>query len=169
MPQYEGKRYMVKPECPPRLKGSSLSTDDAIILLLSATGPSGRRNEAVVGLTRLNKELFLLQEEGGVKLGITFEPKYYGPYSAEISESAQRLKDGLFISVAMYDTQYSNAVEIYSLTPRGIIRATRLYDRLESQDKNAFNLIKSKYNGKNLENLLDYVHTKYPQYRLTVS
>jgi hypothetical protein len=147
------------------LQDKTLTAEDAILLLLAANG-SGK-SDSIVGLTRLNKELFLLEKEGAVKVGVQFEPKYYGPYSREISEAVERLRQGLFVSVAVLETYYSTSVEIYSLTPRGRIRAGRLYETLSPRVKEAVNMIKSKYNTRKLESLLDYVHTTYPQYRLT--
>lgn len=56
----------------------------------------GAGDESVAGITRLQKYLFLLEREYGVKTsgaGINFEPYRFGPYAPEIYDDIQYLQN----------------------------------------------------------------------------
>jgi len=78
------------------VKGTVESGLDLILLLLYAKGSTGTLKEEIPDTTRLIKLLFLLVKEGGfAKIGkeLRFEPKDYGPWSGDVFDAIEALKE----------------------------------------------------------------------------
>lgn len=166
------------------------SAADLLLLLLYAKGSTGEYNEVIPGITRLEKLMYLLLKEGGfeeiLKNDIHFEAYDFGPYSSEVYDllEAFREMDIVNIRTERYDTfrevidellyreledqpiiSKGRVMEVYSLThDNGIKLIEALKEkRITEEDIRIVERIKSKYNGLNLDDLLRYVYTKYPE------
>lgn len=92
-----------------------MSTSDAtqaisrrdLVLLLLGTPTSGDSGQGVGGITRLQKLLFLLEKEGGLKPsgdGFEFAPYKAGPYSARLYDDLEFLENLGLISRRLSDS-----------------------------------------------------------------
>lgn len=164
------------------------SAVELMILLLYAQGHSGEINEPVKGITRFEKLMFLLLKEGGFEpvlaQELAFKPYDFGPYSGEIYDLLESLKQMGLVQVReeqpetlkeIIDGYYASAesdlglpgkkvMEIYSLEPvRGGKVAERLLaERTTPVELETIERIKSTYNRMSLDELLKYVYLKYP-------
>lgn len=165
------------------------SAADLIVLLLYAQGPTGKVNEEVKGITRMEKLMYLLLKEGGFEESlsgeVSFEPYDFGPYSAEIYNVIEGLEvmriirvreekissykdilDGLYAEAEGQDViVFEKVMKVYSLTEdRGLRIAEELLKRRVTEEElRRTQVIKAKYNALDLEDLLRYVYTKYPE------
>lgn len=127
--------------------------------------------EEVKGNTRLEKLLFLLKNEFNLDLEPFYEFKPYklGPFSADILRDAVDLdRAGLIkISEEIYEPHEPSGEWIigkrYELTFVGKEVAKAIYDKLPSEIKNAFLLLK-RFNEMPLKKLIEYVYKKYKHY-----
>ncbi len=158
-----------------------------IILLLYSKGSTGKQNEAVRGITRMEKLMYLLLKEGGfndiLSKEVNFEPYDFGPYSPEIYDLLEGLKEMDIVEVReerisnirdIIDIYYAeaqgqieettgNVMEIYSLNvERGFKVAEMLQERARPEELKEIEDIKAKYNAMKLDDLLKYVYTTYP-------
>lgn len=172
----------------------SISVDsgtDVILALLYAAGRSERANERISGMTRLEKLLFLLKEEGGfgdiISRDFEFQTYHYGPYSAEVYDVVEMLKDAGLVETRPRKITYyaevsdadevirdpsepetnqvlkTNIVEDYRLTTEGQTVGKALFRRLSERQREHIERIKSHYNSMTLEDLLRYVYKRYPE------
>lgn len=164
------------------------SAADLMVLLLYARGCTGKLNEEIRGITRLEKLMYLLLKEGGfekiLSQEIAFEAYDFGPYSAEVydlieslsmmgivtirEEKISNIKDIIDIYYAEAEGQIEETtriMEIYSLTEdRGFKIAKKLLqERVTDEEFKKVEDIKVKYNGLKLEDLLRYVYETYPE------
>lgn len=161
---------------------------DLFLVLLYAKGSTGSLKEAVSDTTRLIKLLYLLVQEGGfsrLKKDLHFEAKDFGPWSGDVFDAIEALKQ-----IELIDTQkilpdsfeeiadYVEWVEeipvhsltneekqknTYYLTKRGEKVAKTIYDQMSSKEKLQIEYVKGKFNKIELNKLLHYVYTKYPE------
>lgn len=167
---------------------------DVLLLLLYAKGASSRLNEPIKGITRLEKLVYLLDQEGGFHKYISdyqFEPYDFGPFSSELWDDLETLKDeslGLvethrdssryFIEISdeekaleeekdfREDTGESSKekkMEIYKLSGRGERVAEKLFSELSPKEQHVLENIKKKFNSMSLFELIRYVYLKYPK------
>jgi len=163
--------------------------------LLYAPGEGGE-NEAIRGVTKLVKLLFLLDKEGGFGKylslsedpeepeGYEFEAYNFGPYSDEIYEDIEMLKEENLLdvvrerynyyaeaadrheSISRADLEDSTEadVEIFSLSSNGEKIGKLIFENeLSEEERNKLVEIKKKYNSIPLHKLLKYVYEKYPE------
>ncbi len=163
---------------------------DLIVALLYAPGSVKAPAERITGITRLEKLIFLLLKEGGFeeRVGRDFPYKPYdlGPYSSEILDYLETLKELQILSAEIRDTRsYKESmdgmaaqleateqidigrpkVEIYQLTPRGLRVGKSLFEDLAEEDQSALVHVKRRFNRVPLNELLRYVYKKYPKMR----
>ncbi len=163
------------------------SAADLMVLLLYAKGSTGKQNEEVRGITRMEKLMYLLLKEGGfedvLSKGVTFEAYDFGPYSPEIYDLVESLKEMGIVKVQeekisnirdIADIYYAEAqgqieeatggiMEIYSLTEdRGFKVANMLLNRAQPEEIKRIEDIKAKYNSMKLDDVLRYVYKTYP-------
>lgn len=125
------------------------------------------KGEPVKGNLRLQKLVFLLEKEIIEKKGYMlsnelyeFRPYNYGPYSEDVLDDVELLKDlGLI-------TTGTNEKEFYKITNKGI----EVLNRLIEKNPNLKNImseienLKKRWNNVPLKKLLQYVYRKYPEY-----
>jgi len=161
---------------------------DLMLLLLYAKGSTGVLKEEVPDTTRLTKLLYLLIKEGGfskLEKDLYFEPKNFGPWSGDVFDAIETLKEidlietqkilpNSFDEIADYVewieetpvhklTEEDKQKNTYFLTKRGTKVAELLYENLSQKEKNQIEGIKGHFNKMELNKLLHYVYTKYPQ------
>ena len=167
---------------------------DVLLLLLYAKGASNRLNEPIKGITRLEKLVYLLDQEGGFHKYISdyqFEPYDFGPFSNELWDDLETLKDE---SLGLVETQKDSSryfieisdeekaleeekdfredtgessnekkIEIYELSERGKKVAEQLFSELTPEEQHVLENIKKKFNSMSLFELIRYVYLKYPK------
>ena len=97
---------------------STIGTRD-LVLLVIGLGKDDQFNEALGGITRLQKYLYLLEREGGVHAagdGFGFEPYKAGPYSSKLYDDLEFLENlGLLESQVTAGTTEAESVEVERL------------------------------------------------------
>ncbi len=156
-----------------------------LLALIYAQGSTKKSNEEIRGITRLEKLLFLLDREGGFKGLYDFEAYDYGPWSGEVHDDIETLKEAGIVTskkeAPKTFAEISDAiecveqeagegapekveVEIYSLTDAGAKAGGKLLDSLPKQSREKLEEIKKKYNSMPLIDLIRYIYTRYPEY-----
>lgn len=160
---------------------------DLMLVLLYAPGRTGKFCEEISGTTRLVKLLFLLTKEGkftDIEKDFSFEAHDYGPWSGEIFDNIEALKEMEMLSLEekMLESPQEIVDEmewirqtaeayvpmqkkllIYSLTFRGEMVGKKLYERLSPDERARVERTKRKFNYMSLDQLLKYIYTNYPQ------
>lgn len=160
---------------------------DLILALLYAGGLRKPKNEEVIGNTRLDKLLFLLEQESPLKKYLAdfkYEAYNYGPYSSEVFDAIQALinaglvrmqsspSEGFLEEADRYQIEtealdnISSPKEtvVYSLTQEGETVASALFNTLSKEEQNELVAMKTKFNSISLRKLLQYVYRKYPEF-----
>jgi len=143
---------------------------DLLFLLFNYT-------EEVEGVTKLQKLLFLLQEESEFKeiyenVEIEFEPYKYGPFSEQIYDEVE-----LLINMgAIKEVDSKNADDIrgpdssrhankrFEVTNRGQTIAREVNATMDDDLQDEFSRIMDDYIEMPLDDLLEYVYRQYPDY-----
>jgi uncharacterized protein YwgA len=160
---------------------------DVVLILLFAGGGKQAKNEKIVGNTRLDKLMFLLEKETNLKKyierSISFDAYNFGPYSSELFDSVQALVNAGLIKTEKAESEdylsevdryhleqqlediaeSSKSTVIYSLTADGEIVASALFQSLSESEQNEVISIKKSFNSTNLRSLLQYIYRKYPE------
>lgn len=168
---------------------SLIGRRDLLILLIGSDKQEDYCG-SVRGITRLQKYVFLLQEEGGLHLSgddFEFSPYKAGPYCPKIYDDLELLENlGLIRTIASAESTEIESADIeklsfddlldgvlkapdsfeerkYTLTRKGKERVQRL---LADSDTHSFSQeihkVKSKFANYSLRDLLRYVYTKFP-------
>jgi|SRR6267143_2990692 len=163
------------------------SGTDVILAFLYAGGTRKPKNEEIFGNTRLDKLLFLLEQETTLKKYLTefnYEAYNYGPYSSEVFDAIQALinaglvkadsspSEGFLDEADRYQIEtdvldnISSPKEtiVYSLTPEGEKVGSALFQTLSKEEQEQLISIKTKFNSISLRKLLQYVYRKYPSF-----
>jgi uncharacterized protein YwgA len=124
-------------------------------------------NEAkeVKGKTKFQKMFFLLNEEEKISTGHSFVKYTYGPYSSELSNDLDALKQLELIQVeqSMFETN-SNFVGKqfeYKLTTSGEQLINQQLTDFTGEEKQKVKKIILEWNNKELPEIIDYVYGKY--------
>ena len=168
-----------------------LSRAQLLMLLLAAPGPEGREAEPIQGTTRLQKLMFLLEQETGLRT--TSGPEFdftaykFGPVSKELYDDLEKLENlgflqsdpvaeaspteldeyGLAFDDLMGDEEQESKEAFeekrYRLTPKGLEWLKARSDPRKDKDAlERIRRVKSQYGGLSLHDLLHHVYTKYP-------
>jgi hypothetical protein len=157
------------------------SMRDLIVLLLHAPGSRGA--EAIHGMTRLQKLLFVVEQK--LTPGQHFYAYNYGPFDDAIHDAANALRLAGFLSGATplsaapptFDEMMRTAAErsgprrssgpdVFALSPNGhaaaerLRRSNRAYEALFARVAE----IRKEWDTPNLEDLVDRVYEEWPQY-----
>lgn len=117
------------------------------------------------GKTRLQKLIFLSQEKSNQQFDFDFLPAQFGPLSYKLNHTLERMKKLGLLKETSEQTISGNKVINYSLTEDGNeLVKVGLNQFLTPQIIQANKEIVSKYGNMPYVELLDYVHTEYPQY-----
>lgn len=165
---------------------------DVLLLLLYAKGASNKLNEPIKGITRLEKLIYLLDQEGGFHKYVSdyqFEPYDFGPFSNELWDDIETLKDESLVETQRVSSRYfvevsdgekaleeeneftenvtepskEKEIEIYSLSETGERVAEQLFNELTPEEQHVLENIKKEFNSISLFELIRYVYLKYPK------
>lgn len=158
---------------------------DLLLLLLNAPGQSGRTGEAVLGITRLLKLLFVAQHELDAAAlfsrSYAFVPYKFGPFSGAVYDDVSVLiRAGLVKRVELDDDGEvhrsadideelpgNGANVLYRLTRKGREFARALEAPAAAKRRNVLpglRVVKTQFASLPLRELLRYVYTRYPEY-----
>lgn len=133
--------------------------------------------ESVRGVTKLQKLLFLIEQETEFfkeyedEVAFDFAPYKMGPFSEHVySEIEFLLQLSAIESVPMdvpvrfteSDSRLGN--KTFKITPKGEKIAKQLVRLLESEYEDELENVITKYNSMSLRDLLQYVYSTYPDY-----
>ncbi len=120
------------------------------------------------GKVRLQKLVFLTQEQLEHRTMFQFGPAPLGPLSDDLNESINQLVSIGFIEEIVESTPSGNDVYCYHITKEGTLyleaekNAGNISSNVESEIESVYN----KYGEMRYVELLDYVHDEYPEYKL---
>lgn len=122
--------------------------------------------QSVDGITRLQKLIFLAQEESEeISEKYDFEAGKYGPYSRPLYDDVDRLVEDGFILESIEINPFGDEKQVYELTDKGkraVQNADLEFDEfgdIESEMEE----IKETYNDEGFWDLLEYVYETYPE------
>lgn len=120
--------------------------------------------EAVEGATRMQKLVFLMQEETKAPQTYEYQAGQYGPFSPELARSLAAFERKGYIERETVPNAAGHNKYIYSLTPEGIQIAKKMlksdsYSRLFDFAVE----IKERFNAEPLDDLLQYVYGNYEE------
>jgi uncharacterized protein YwgA len=120
--------------------------------------------EAVEGATRMQKLVFLMQEETEAPETYEYRPGQFGPFSPELAGSLAAFERKGYIERETVPNAAGHEKYIYSLTPEGIQVAKKMlksdsYSRLFDHATE----IKERFNTEPLDDLLQYVYGNYEE------
>lgn len=160
---------------------TDLDTDDLIVLLLGAQGRSARSRGRIDGITRLEKLVFLVEQEGGFEAIGTdsgFEAHNFGPFSAEIYKAvdvlaaAGLITDSRSTTPSREETWEAESVigdgphapRSFALTERGERYFNALVSELPVAEMEGLSRFKRTFGELPLRQLIRYVYEKYPAF-----
>jgi len=176
---------------PPRQHASPLPIQsglDVLLALLYAPGASGKAGEPILGITRLQKLLFLLWKEGNFYQHVpdlyNFKAYDFGPCMDDLYDDLEFAEDVGLISVTESPSgnEYEGADEEaflrdfgfqlvkketrrdFALTDDGREAGEALFDALDAPDLSRLTQIKRRFNSMPFFDLLRYVYRKYPAF-----
>jgi hypothetical protein len=167
------------------------SSLDMLLMLLYSPGYSGKTNESIRGITKLEKLLFLLKNEDNFGKSLEkydFRPDNFGPCSIEVYDDLSALEgmslikrdvipikafvevgDLFEIEKEVVDSNDAppvvdgKTVDIFSLSEKGEKVGQVLINRLSPEERKKIESLKSVYNKMPLNRLLAYVYATYPE------
>lgn len=141
---------------------------DLLLLLLYAPGSLGQINEPIGGITRLQKELFLVQkmlQDEGIKYKYPFRPYRMGPFSRDLYKDIEWLKSEDVIEEKRVYFKNKGIYRIFKLTPKGRKEVSDLIKKpTTSRMLKVVEQIKRRYNSMNLLDLVEFTHQVFPEY-----
>lgn len=162
-------------------KGPSLK--ELTLLLLHARGPQGVPDEAIAGVTRLEKLLFITSRYVPGPAGGTFFAHHYGPFSPDVYESEEELEvEGLIEGAtqaaperasfsrmrALIEKQGTTqeVMKLFRLTGQGRAVAEELLKRGEAYEQAAefAEQVKKEYGKLSEADLIDRVYREFPEF-----
>jgi uncharacterized protein YwgA len=160
---------------------------DILLELLAASGVDGV-DRPIVGTTRLQKLLFLVENEQNVKVtegdDFDFTAYKFGPVSKEIYDDLAKLENLDFISSRPVAEPSEVERDEFGLSFEGLVGDEEAADALEekqyritekgkkwlsnrklpNEDVQRIRKVKGRYGSLSLSDLLHYVYSKYPKY-----
>ncbi len=140
-----------------------LTLEDWILALLAY----GRG--VIRGVTRLQKALFILdrlEEKYGVDfVPANFEPREYGPYSREVAQALDKLKNQGLVKVKYEDSGLEEPTVIIEASEEALSRGKKVLKKLERF--NSWDDVETRMSfalGAPLLELLWYVYDLWPEY-----
>ncbi len=168
----------------PRVAKVELDGPKLLVALLYAEDDAGERE--VRGFTRIEKLLFLVQEESLRRHFYDYIAYDYGPWSDQIHDYLEALElrgvvkikseaTRLPIEVADMTECFRNEdldgigqevtmMEVYSLTKQGERAGEYIWKNISNQERGAILAIKKDFNRKSLRDLIRYVYERHPDY-----
>lgn len=147
---------------PPKVERLLRIEDGMVLALLHAMEGELR------GSTKLEKFIYRTQVETNFEKCFKYIPHKFGPFSADVLNTAQRLAFMEYIEIEEkiweVDGDLEKTLVIYRLTPRGTKAATDIFNKLPSDVKKKFSEFKLDKN-KPLESFLREFYKKYPEFK----
>lgn len=124
------------------------------------------RGDAIRGRTRMQKLVFLLQEEleGDNPGSYRYEPYDYGPFSKDLYFDIDELVERDVIKEEKTEFDEDKVVYEYRLGLRAEEYLTRWSSDLKASLREKASEIKSDFNDLDLQKLLEYVYEEHPFY-----
>jgi uncharacterized protein YwgA len=163
---------------------SELDAIKLLVALLYAKDANGRSE--VKGITRLEKLIFLAQEEGLKRKLYNYVAYDYGPWSSDVHDYLEALELRQLVKVNTQDLKipadmadlaecYQNEdvedttlspkrMEIYQLTKAGEKAGRVLWERLSDAERMAIAETKRRFNTMSLYDLMRYVYASHDEY-----
>ena len=129
-----------------------------------------RQAGVISGKTRLQKLVFLLQEEFKVPFGYKFEPYHLGPLSFELQAEMDWLVNRGIAVEYIVELNPSEGIRRYdyTLSEWGRDYFEKVVEpNLPQEVKEKISKGVEEWGTKSLQEILDYVHRRYPSYRLS--
>lgn len=125
--------------------------------------------EEIQGRTRMQKLVFLIQEEfedAERKLPdtYTYVPYDYGPFARELYDDLDRLREQDVIKEVREEMTDGTYKYNYALTDEADDYLSQLPEKELERTRRLAKQIKSEFNHTRLPDLLDYVYSEYPEY-----
>ncbi len=130
--------------------------------------------ESVRGITKLQKLLFLVEEETeffeerGEDLAFEFYEHKMGPFSEHVYEELRFLQQLNAIETEPMEGESDDpdalTNKVFSITPKGEKIAAELASQLDDEHNQELAELVAKYNPMDLRELLRHVYTEYPAY-----
>ena len=115
--------------------------------------------------TKLQKLMFLAKTEEKAPLTYKFEKYHYGPFSFDLNDDLNALKQINLIteSIDMLGSSDGSAIikSTFTLTEDGKKELSDNINKLSPEGINALAQVVSKWNSLSLEKVLEYVYSKY--------
>lgn len=124
------------------------------LAILKANG--GKLN----GKTKLQKLVFLAEMEKGLENKYKFEKYNYGPYSFELTDDLDALKQFGLIEVIVENfstDDFQGKIHKYKLTKKG----EKALNNLSNDFLDPINKVSNEWGSESLDEILDYVYGKY--------
>ncbi len=161
---------------------------DVVLAMLYAPGSTGQPGEAIRGITRMQKLLFLLWKEGAFYEDMpnlyNFKAYDFGPCMDDLYDDLDFAEDIKLISIQEVPSgnEFEGGDEDsfladfgfklvkrttrrdFTLTNTGIEAAKEIYDRLDNDRRKRLDQIKRRFNSMPFFDLLRYVYRKYPAF-----
>lgn len=125
-------------------------------------------DDEIRGKVRLQKLVFLSQIHLGGKYDYDFEPAPLGPLSDYVNYLLVRMTELGVIEENIKSTSSGNDVYCYKITNTGkkFLASAKQNGVLNQKEIKTIDSVYKKYGKMSYVKLLDFVHTKYPEYHL---
>lgn len=118
------------------------------------------KNEKGIGTTKLFKELFLFCQR--IDFIWDWRPFTYGPYSAIVEKSIDKLKAENIIIVETKQTKDKNICKLHEI--KTIDEAEKLWHMLPDSFKQVISNITQEFEKKSYRETIHYVYSAYPEF-----
>jgi len=131
--------------------------EDVILIVFNFIG-------TIYGKTFIQKFFFLLQNELLTNLGLDYIPYHYGPYSNQLKEIINRLKEKKLVSESMELTKSLNFCSTFKLSNLGKQYIKRKLKTINPKLVSDINFFVSKFEDMIPSEILRYVYEHYPNW-----
>lgn len=168
-----------------QVQQTPLEVDDLIVLLLGAPSRLPSLQNRIDGVTRLEKLIFLLDQESELSDAITERPDFFshnfGPFSSKVYQAVDTLAAAGLVSDSAALTSSTEdaweeqevigtatadpyATRNFELTDRGRRYYSALIGALPHNSESIVEHFKERFATLPLRQLIRYVYQKYPEY-----
>lgn len=116
----------------------------------------------IVGRTKLQKIVYLLQREQNISHGVNFEIYFYGPFSRDLNAEVDLLVREQMIVSEEGITRSGDRFFEYSISEKGRKEAMKIFDKMSKSDKEKIITHTSKFNNMTPTEIVKYVYSSYP-------
>ncbi len=134
---------------------NSLNIREAILVLFVLMGK-------IVGRTKLQKTVYLLEREKKITTGLDFKIYLYGPFSKDLNNEVDRLISENLIQVNLLITHSGDKCYEYNISEKGRKVALKILDILPKAIREKFVEHASKFNSMTPTEIVQYVYSNYP-------